>query len=236
MYDALAEFYDRLDDNPDRERWAEYLETLVRKYACGDRGADLGCGTGTLTELLAKRLRIVCACDCSERMLNRAAKRLRIPLVQADFRKFRAPAKLDFLILANDGLNYICPSERRRLFRHLRGQIVRGGARLFDISSPYKLREVLDGQLYFSEDENLSMFWQNRLEGDALHLSLVFFERSGEVYRRSEEEQIQYVHEPEEILRDLRDTGFEVYGPFGMFGELPPDREELRLQFVAVGV
>ena len=235
MYDALARFYDRLDQGVDRVRWADWIDRLVRTYACGISGADLACGTGTLTEQLSRRLRIVCACDQSPEMLNFAANRVRVPLVRAKLERFEPPRPMDFLNIANDGVNYLLPEERGQAFSHLFRKLRPGGALLFDISSPYKLKTVLANQLFFQEDEGHSMFWQNECDGTRVEMTLDFFERERDGrYRRTEEHQIQYVHDPGEVECDLRAAGFSRVFQFGMYRTEPPSPEEERIQFVAV--
>mgnify|MGYP001153394925 FL=1 len=72
-YVGFAEVYDELMDNVPYEEWAEFLTGVLREYGVGCGGEvseggdtelaqnlaaerstvlDLGCGTGTLTELL----------------------------------------------------------------------------------------------------------------------------------------------------------------------------------------
>ena len=132
MYDALAAFYDRLDDGADKSRWAAWLGELIRRrVGCGE-GADLGCGTGAFTRLLQREVTLCCACDRSPAMLNEAAKALRLPLVQADFASFRAPHRLDFLTVVNDGLNYVSFERLPGTLTHLCGQLRAVGALLGD--------------------------------------------------------------------------------------------------------
>lgn len=234
MYDALAAFYDRLDDGADKSRWAAWLGELIRRrVGCGE-GADLGCGTGAFTRLLQREVTLCCACDRSPAMLNEAAKALRLPLVQADFASFRAPHRLDFLTVVNDGLNYVSFERLPGTLTHLCGQLRAGGALLFDLSTPRKLREVLGDNLFFDDGEDLSMFWQSEWAEDRVRFSLVFFAREGELYRRSEEYQTQYAHRPADVERALKAAGFSQVTCLRMFSEEAPDESDLRVQFVAV--
>ena len=53
-YTGFAQVYDIFMDNVPYEEWAEYLTSLLREYGV-DSGLvlDLGCGTGSMTEILA---------------------------------------------------------------------------------------------------------------------------------------------------------------------------------------
>ena len=54
-YTSFAEVYDMFMDNIPYEDWCGYLTSLLKEYGINDGLVlDLGCGTGTLTELLAK--------------------------------------------------------------------------------------------------------------------------------------------------------------------------------------
>ena len=240
MYSALAKFYEKLNDC-DRETWSHYLISLLREFLGepgGLEGADLGCGTGGLTELLARETRIAAACDLSPEMLSEAAARPglgRVPLVACSFSQFRAPHKLDFLNAADDGFNYLSYPELKRVLVRLRRQLKPGGVLLFDLSSPHKLRDVLGNNLFFEDGEELSMFWQSELGDGCVRFSLTFFERTeGGLYRRTEEEQIQYIHEPDAVSEAVREAGFSRVYAYDAFTREPVRPDGLRVQFAAV--
>jgi SAM-dependent methyltransferase len=81
----VARFWDeeaeRFDDEPDhgladpvmRAAWLALLETVLPTAPA--RVADLGCGTGTLSELLAQRGYLVDGVDLSERMIGLAERK-----------------------------------------------------------------------------------------------------------------------------------------------------------------
>ena len=55
-YTSFAEVYDTFMDNVPYEEWAEYLAELLQEYDIEDGLVlDLGCGTGSLTEILATK-------------------------------------------------------------------------------------------------------------------------------------------------------------------------------------
>ena len=241
MYSALAKFYEKLNDDCDQISWSQYLISLIGE-TCGDpgrlEGADLGCGTGGLTARLAKETRLVAACDLSAEMLSEAAGRQglsRVPLVRCSFSEFCAPHKLDFLNAADDGFNYVPPEELPELFSHLAGQLKKGGALFFDLSSPHKLREVIGDNFFFDEGEDLSMFWQSEREERAVRFSLVFFERTpAGLYERTEEEQVQYIHQTADVTAALLGAGFSEVRVYDAFTRDPERAEGLRTQFVAI--
>ena len=53
-YTSFAQVYDLFMDNVDYPAWCEYIKSLLKEYGISDGLVlDLGCGTGTVTELLA---------------------------------------------------------------------------------------------------------------------------------------------------------------------------------------
>ena len=55
-YTSFAEVYDTFMDNVPYEEWADYLEDRLKEYGIRDGLVlELGCGTGSMTELLAEK-------------------------------------------------------------------------------------------------------------------------------------------------------------------------------------
>ncbi len=53
---VFAEVYDTFMDNVPYEEWADYLEDRLKEYGVKDGLVlELGCGTGSMTELLAEK-------------------------------------------------------------------------------------------------------------------------------------------------------------------------------------
>ena len=53
-YTSFAQVYDLFQDNIPYGEWADYLKSLLNEYGVKDGLVlDLGCGTGSITELLA---------------------------------------------------------------------------------------------------------------------------------------------------------------------------------------
>ena len=75
-YTSFAEVYDMFMDNIPYEDWCGYLTSLLKEYGINDGLVlDLGCGTGTLTELLAKEGYDMIGVDVSEDMLQEAMQK-----------------------------------------------------------------------------------------------------------------------------------------------------------------
>ena len=70
-YSSFAAVYDTFMDNIPYEEWAEYLISLLKEYEVKDGLVlDMGCGTGSMTELLAQAGYDMIGIDNAEEMLE----------------------------------------------------------------------------------------------------------------------------------------------------------------------
>lgn len=72
-YTALAEAYDALMYDVDADAWAAYLDMLLG--GAPKRVFEAACGTGNITLGLLEKGYDVTACDISEDMVDRAARK-----------------------------------------------------------------------------------------------------------------------------------------------------------------
>ena len=75
-YTGFAEVYDLFMDNIPYEEWGTYVKGLLKEYGV-DEGLvlELGCGTGTMTEILASAGYDMIGIDQSEEMLEEALEK-----------------------------------------------------------------------------------------------------------------------------------------------------------------
>ena len=75
-YTGFAAVYDTFMDDIPYGEWCEYLTGLLKEYGVEDGLVlDLGCGTGSLTELLADQGYDMIGVDCSGEMLELAMEK-----------------------------------------------------------------------------------------------------------------------------------------------------------------
>ncbi len=199
----------------DYNKWVQYLHTfLLQAPRKIKKITDGGCGTGSISIRLARYGYQVTGIDLSQEMLAVAAEHAReagqkITFVRQDIRQL-VLGHCDALVCACDVLNYISPKQIDLFFSRVYAGLSKGGAFLFDISSSYKLREVLANQLFFEDRENISYFWRNHMQENSqkIAMELTFFVKRGEFYTRRDEVQVQYIHETDQILQQLRKVGF----------------------------
>ncbi len=231
-YSVLAELYERLIIDCDYEKWSQYLLNKVEKFATGKKGLDLACGSGKITRAFAKVGYKMTGGDISEQMLIQAKslsmqEGLVIDYYQADLNKLYARDKYDFVTVINDGINYIPHKNLKKVFSGISKQLNRGGILIFDISSEYKLKNILANNLFGEDEEDFSYLWFNKLFDDRVEMDLSFFIKKGELYQKSEEKHTQYIHNEKELIQVCQDCGFEQV-------EINPSQEEnpLRITFI----
>ena len=241
-YRGFAEVYDLLMDDFDYPAWAAYyLRLLADAGMQPSELCDCACGTGSLTvEFAARGLRVT-GVDISGEMLEVAREKAArhgadVRFACMDMAKLTLPHPVDVIVCGCDGVNYLTGEKRVRAFFAAAHENLRpGGALAFDISSPYKLREVLGNAFFGEERDEAAYLWQNTLDGDIVTMDLTFFIRRADgLYERVTETHRQMAHEPETLARLLRETGFKNVRIYGDQTFDPPKPDEMRLHFCAV--
>ena len=196
-------------DNIPYEEWAEYLSRLLAEYEVTDGIVlDLGCGTGTLTELMAARGFDMIGVDYSEEMLEiamekRAESGRDILYLLQDMREFELYGTVRAVISICDSLNYITEeAELEEVFRLVNNYLDPEGVFIFDFNTVYKYREILGDQTIAESREDCSFIWDNYYyeeeQINEYELSL-FLQEEGNLYRKYVETHYQKGYELETI-------------------------------------
>ena len=226
-YTSFASVYDTFMDNVPYEEWGGYIHGLLLKYGTEDGIVlDLGCGTGTMTEILAGFGYDMIGVDNSEDMLELAMeKRLRsgrdILYLLQDMREFELYGTVRAVVSVCDSVNYITePEELGEVFRLVNNYLDPEGIFLFDFNTEYKYREILGDRIFAEDRGACSFIWDNyyyedeRINEYDLTLFIQESGRSkrqdpggGELYRKYRETHYQRGYTLEEIRSLLREAG-----------------------------
>lgn len=236
MYEALSEFYDAFVDEQYYRMWKDYVCSFL---GGAKSGADVGCGTGIFTVEFMRRGYDVIGVDSSRSMLdiafNRAMREgLKPKFVCCDAKDLALPRKVDFITALNDVVNYM--KEPYEFFRAAEKNLSVGGILLFDISSKYKLENVLAGNVFTDSTADATYIWQNSkpVRGKYIDMNLKFFKKEKEGnYSLSTEEQRQYIHTVSDIKNQLQHCGFSVSVYSDLTLTAPKPKSE-RIHFRAV--
>ena len=112
-YTGFAYVYDEYMDNIPYEEWGQYMIALLKENGVsGDSSVlELGCGTGTVTRMLAKEGYDCVGLDMSEDMLSIASEKTfeegsQVIYTCQDMRDFEVPYEVDGMISIGDSMNY----------------------------------------------------------------------------------------------------------------------------------
>lgn len=232
-YSVIANSYDNLTHNDcDYNSWSQYLFAVAQKHKVKSV-VDLACGTGKMTVLLAKRGLQVVGVDSSAEMLDQACQKCRAVFVKQDMQKLKLASPMDMAICVNDGTNYVAPASLKAFFQAVKANLKVGAPFVFDLSSPYKLQNVVGNNVFFVDDKDKTLLWTNTLGDNSVTMNLTLFTKCGQTYTRSDESHTQYVHTQSFVEDCLREAGFTLVETTADYGKnLQPD--SLRITFYAI--
>lgn len=238
MYTAFASVYDRLMTGVDYRAWAGFYHTLIERYGIPrGRVCECACGTGSLTIQLAAMGYQMTGVDISPDMLFEASQKARktgamIPFVRQDMRVLHLHRQMDAVLCTNDGLNYLQNEQELLRFFQAAHRVIRDGGGLFmDLSTPYKLKHILGNHFIGDEDSEIAYLWQNRYHDAQNYVDLnmaIFVRKEGETYLRIGEQQRQYAHPADTIMRLLNEAGFVDLAIYGDKRLTAPTEKEIR--------
>ena len=215
-YKNLASSYDRLTNDVDYESWVDFAQAILDREGLKPRTvADLACGTGSATRILAQRGYRVTAVDLSEDMLTEAMDKCadlpNLPtFVHQNLAELRLPRAVDMAVCFLDSLDYILdPADCERAIQRTYRALNPGGIFIFDVNTPEKLR-AMDGQVFLDEDDDVYCVWRGEFDDDTNIYSygMDLFQRDGEVWHRSFEEHREYAYSIEQLKTYLKNAGF----------------------------
>lgn len=167
-YTSFARVYDMFMDNVPYEEWCDYITGLLKEYGISNGLVlDLGCGTGSMTELLAARGFDMIGVDCSEDMLEMALeKRMAsgrdILYLQQDMRDLELYGTVRAVVCLCDSINYLLDvQDLETVFRLVNNYLDPGGIFIFDLNTEYKYRELLADRTIAENRDEGSFIWDN---------------------------------------------------------------------------
>ena len=242
-YEKFAQVYDLFMDNIDYEGWAEYVTDRLREYEITDGLVlELGCGTGTMTGLLAGKGYDMIGVDNSEEMLAEAMeKRVEsgqdILYLLQDMQEFELYGTVRAVVSVCDSLNYITEREELlQVFRLVNNYLDPEGIFLFDMNTVHKYRDLMGDTTIAENREEGSFIWENYFdEASAVNeydLTL-YIREDGATYRRFEEVHYQRAYDLKTIDRLLADAGMELLAAYDAFTKEPVKEDSERIYVVA---
>lgn len=236
-YTGFAQVYDTFMDDTPYEEWCDYLVGLLEKYRENNyiietdddvtkanlqqeqnSILDLGCGTGTLTELFARQGYDMIGIDNAQEMLQiamdkREASGLDILYLLQDMREFELYGTVGAVISVCDSVNYLLEEEDVvRTFRLVNNYLYPKGIFIFDFNTVYKYKMVIGDTTIAENREECSFIWDNYYheEEQVNEYDLTIFvqeEAETGLYRRFQETHYQRGYELEQMKDFLQRAG-----------------------------
>lgn len=219
-YSILAKWYDKLMEDFDYKSLSSYYCDAIKKYApqAPKQLLDLGCGTGTISILMAEQGYDVTGIDLSNEMLSLAsakanANNLRIKYACENMAYLDAGQGYGAAICSLDGLNYLTKKEELvSCISRVSSSLVSGGVFMFDVNKKYRYESVYADNSYVYDLDKFFLAWQNyyNYNTQKCNFYLTFFEKNGKAWNRSEEVQVQKYYSKKTINKVLEECDFAV--------------------------
>jgi len=215
-YTGFADVYDELMDDAPYEQWRDHIVAELLENGIADGLVlDLGCGTGTMTELLAEAGYDMIGVDLSEEMLRIAQEKREnsgheILYLCQDMREFELYGTVGAVVSICDSINYITDlGELEEVFRLVDNYLDPGGIFIFDFNTVHKYRDVIGDATIAENRDDVSFIWENTWQDEERinEYDLTLFLREGERYRKCTETHYQRGYEAEEIAEALKKAG-----------------------------
>lgn len=248
-YTDFAQVYDEFMDETPYEEWRAFLVGMLKKYGVNqDNGSermtetssgrrlskqaarnfrqerntilDLGCGTGTLTELLARKGYDMIGVDNAQEMLQIAMDKrdrsgLDILYLLQDMREFELYGAVGAVISVCDSINYLLEEEDiLQTFRLVHNYLYPGGVFIFDFNTVYKYANIIGDATIAENREDCSFIWENYYheeeEINEYDLTIFVRNRGEELFQRFQETHYQRGYQLEQMRRLVEDAGLRV--------------------------
>ena len=251
-YMEFASFYDALTRNVEYEKRADRICCLIRQYlqteTDGTLLTDLACGSGSLSEALARRGFDVIGVDNSPAMLQKAMEKkfesgLPIQYLCQDMRELDMFGTIDVTTCMLDSLDHLPDLEAvEQVFRRVSLFAQPGGLFLFDMNTLYKHRIVLADKVFLYDTDEVFCAWENHLLEDnaTVEMQLTFFSPDENGWQRSEETITERAYPEADIRAALIRAGLEPLAVFDADKDLdtpdslsPVTKTTERMLFVA---
>ena len=217
MYEDFALVYDRFMDETPYEEWCQFVVGRLKQDQITDGILlDLGCGTGSMTELLAKQGYDMIGVDLSDSMLDiamekRAQSGHNILYLQQDMREFELYGTVRAVICLCDSLNYLLEEDDLlTTFKLVNNYLDPNGLFIFDFNTVYKYETVIGDSTIAENREDCSFIWDNYYTAEAQineYDLTIFVKQQKDLFRKFTETHLQRGYTLETMKRLVEQSG-----------------------------
>lgn len=181
---------------------------------------DLGCGTGTLTNLMYRKGYDMIGVDSSESMLEVAQKKrddkeYDILYLNQDMRDFDMFSTVGTVYSVCDSINYLLEDEEViRTFKLVEKFLYPGGLFMFDFNTVYKYENVLADKTIAENREDCAFIWENFYDDEKrineYDVSIFVSKDEPDMFKRYVETHYQRGYTLGDMHRFLNEAGLKV--------------------------
>lgn len=235
-YDVFSSFYDTLTGDVGYKKRAAYLLKIFKKYSIKPKILlDLGCGTGNFAfEFLKKNIDVI-GVDKSEGMLSEArnkAEKLNksVLFLNQSGDELDLYGTVDGAVCCLDTVNHIISkTQLKKTFEKVSLFLEKGCLFIFDVNTLYKQEKVLGNNTFTFEKDGVFCVWRNGFSkmNKTTEISLEFFKKDGENYKRYSEKLKERVYSDKELTEIAEKCGFSKIAVFeeNTFNPIKDDTE-----------
>lgn len=240
-YKDFAYVYDRLMvSDVDYDAYAQYIKDIFSRYGKqANLLCDLACGTGNMTLALKNQGFDMTGIDISEDMLNVAREKVNDPSIlflNQNIASLDLYGTMDAFTCCIDGINYIIsPKSLFDMLKKIKTCFINpDGLVIFDISSRYKLQNIIGNNTFIHNNKDVFYTWQNRYidSKNLVDMYLNFFIYDKGAYHRFEERHLQRAYTEDEIIKIAKCAGFNTVDVYDYLTFNKPTKTSQRLVFV----
>ncbi len=250
-YTDFASVYDTFMDETPYEEWANFLHQLIKEYGISqpvrddsekNLVLDLGCGTGTLTELLYRKGYDMIGVDFSQEMLDIAMNKKEksgsdILYLCQDMRELDLYSTIGTVISACDSVNYLLEDEEVvETFRLVNNYLYPGGVFIFDFNTVYKYEQVIGDTTIAENREDCSFIWDNFYHEEECineYDLTIFVKEENELFRKFTETHYQRGYTLNEMKMFIEEAGLQFVKAIDADTHKAPTEESERIYVIA---
>ena len=216
-YTDFAMVYDTFMDETPYELWKNRLVTMLGEDGIEDGLVlDLGCGTGTLTELLSEAGYDMIGIDFSQEMLaiaqeKRAQSGHQILYLEQDMREFELYGTVRAIVCICDSINYLLEKEDIiTTFKLVNNYLDPKGLFIFDFNTVHKYRDVIGDTVIAENRDACSFIWENYYDEEECineYDLTIFVKEEEELFRRFNETHYQRGYTLAEMKEMIQASG-----------------------------
>ncbi len=243
-YTDFAKVYDTFMDETPYEEWCAYLKQKLSEEGITDGLIlELGCGTGTLTQMLEDAGYDMIGVDNSMEMLEEANRKKaeegrNILYLLQDMQEFELYGTVRAVVCACDSINYLTEREDVvQCFKLVNNYLDPKGLFLFDFNTVHKYRDVIGDTVIAENREDCSFIWENYFDEESCineyDLTLFIEEPESGLYEKHVETHYQRGYELAEMRACLEEAGLEFVAAFDDYTKQAAGNDSERILVLA---